>query len=153
MSKTYDNIGLRFRYPENWEIGEESASSFPLSVSLETPGGGFWSAQVFDTSDPHETTMEILKTMREEYKQLEADSVIETIDPHQLCGFDLHFYCLDLLVSASIRGVTLPGSHPRCLVVMYQAEDREFDRLQPVFAAILIDLLRNQQLAAASEEN
>jgi len=153
MSKLYDNIGLRFRYPENWTIGEESASEFPLSVSLETPNGGFWTAQVFDSGDPHEMTMEILKTMREVYKQVEADSTLEQIEPHELSGFDLHFYCLDLLVSASIRALTLPGIAKRSLVVMYQAEDREFDRLQPVFFAMLTDLLRNYPVEAASESS
>ncbi|MBM4005597.1 MAG: hypothetical protein FJ295_20300 [Planctomycetes bacterium] len=143
MSNQYDNLGLKFLFPENWTIAEELASGWPRSVTLLTPDGGFWVAQLHSDGNPHDLTMQALKAMRDEYKQLESDPVLESIAGRDIHGFDMRFYCLDLLVGSAVRGVSL-GRHDRwTLLVMYQAEDREFDRLQPVFEAIFSNLLAN----------
>ena len=146
MSKRYDNSGLRFLYPENWTISDETQGERLRSVSLQTPTGGFWIAQIHAESDPHQITLQVLKTMREEYEQVEAEPVVESLAGRDLVGFDMQFCCLDLLVGASVRSVPLgsKGSNGKLtLLVMYQAEDREYDRLKPVFEAMLMNLLEN----------
>ena len=48
--------------------------------------------------------------------------------------------CLDFLITAHVLEVPGPQGH---LAVLYQAESREFDRLQPVFDAISASLLQH----------
>ncbi len=154
MSKQYDNLGLKFLYPESWTVVDETASEWPRSVTLQTPDSGFWVAQVHNESDPHQLTLQVLKTMKAEYEDLEAEPAIECESAtHSLIGFDMQFYCLDLLVGAAVRSVSLDTSRKLSLLVMYQAEDREFERLQPVFAAMLLNLLANFEAASSAIPN
>ena len=152
MSKQYDNLGLKFLFPESWSITEESASGWPRSVSLSTPDGGFWVAQLHSEGDPRELTMQALQAMRDEYKQLESEPVLASIAGRDLHGFDMRFYCLDLLVGSAVRGVSLGPRGRWALLVMYQAEDREYDRLQPVFEAMISNLLANFDAATSVPE-
>lgn len=143
MTKRYDNLGLKFLYPETWNVTEEIGSTWPRSVTIQTPEGGFWMAQIHNDADPHRLTLQVLKAMREEYKDVEADSVLEQkAFGFELVGFDLQFYCLDLLIGAAIRGTLLGPNRKLTLIVMFQAEDREFERLQVVSDAMLTNLLQ-----------
>ena len=46
-----------------------------------------------------------LDAMRKEYEELDAEPVRETIAGHDLVGFDLNFFCLDLTNTACIRSL------------------------------------------------
>jgi hypothetical protein len=50
-----------------------------------------------------------------------------------LTGFDLNFYCLDLTNTAQVRTLATPAA---IYLILCQAEDREWNELAPVFAAI-----------------
>ena len=54
-----------------------------------------------------------------------------------MCGYDVHFFYLDFTNTAIIRGFR--HALASCLV-LYQAEDRDFAKLQPVFRAITTSL-------------
>jgi hypothetical protein len=71
--------------------------------------------------------------MREEYRELDAEPAAETIGGRGLTGFDLNFYCLDLTNTAQVRTLTAPAA---IYLLLCQAEDRDWDELAPVFAAI-----------------
>ena len=144
MSAVYKNLGVEFAYPENWQITDEQAQDWPRGVSLETPNGGFWWLQLHPPTNPRDLAAEVLNTMRLEYAELEAEPVTELIGETEVVGFDMHFYCLDLLVTAQARSLQL-GKFT--LLILSQAEDREFERLEPVFHAMLVSLLRNQARA------
>ena len=60
-------------------------------------------------------------------------SAAETVAGHVLSGADLNFYCLDLTNTARIRTLETPAA---VWLLLCQAEDREWDRIAPVFAAI-----------------
>ena len=51
----------------------------------------------------------------------------------RLAGWDLNFYCLDLTNTAQVRAVETPAA---TYLLLAQAEDREWDRVAPVFAAM-----------------
>lgn len=145
MSGTYDNLGVKFLYPETWTVTDEQSSGWPRSVSLQTPEGAFWALQVFNEGSPQALANQALETMREEYPQLEADPIIEQVEALDVVGFDMRFYYLDFVVVAQARALAWgPGT----LVLMCQAEDRDFDRLEPVFRAMLVSLLRQSALTA-----
>lgn len=119
---------------------EEQASEPPLGVTIECPGGGFWSLALYTAAvDPVELVSQACDAMRQEYETFEsarADSLIEGI---ATVGFEMNFYCLDLLVTARAQAFQIADT--TCLV-LYQAENREFDELEPVFGAITLSLLR-----------
>ena len=139
MPHTFDKLGVRFLYPDNWELTDEQGMESPYSVGLQTPQGGMWLLQIHSSGEPLELAAEALRTMREEYAELEADSLVERIEGHDAVGFEMRFYYLDFVVMAKIVSVKRGDLS---LVVLCQAEDRDYDQLEPIFKAVLISLLR-----------
>jgi hypothetical protein len=37
MPRTYEQHGIRFLYPDNWEVSDEQSLEPPYSVGLQTP--------------------------------------------------------------------------------------------------------------------
>jgi hypothetical protein len=134
MAAVLEKFGLRLPYPENWEVDDSPDPLWPESVSIQTPEGAFWSLSIHPpTSDLKRLVSVVLDTLRHEYDDVEVETVSETVADTRLQGFNLRFYCLDLLVQAQLRAFSAAG---RSYVVLCQGEDREFDRQAAVFAAI-----------------
>jgi len=81
-----------------------------------------------------------LDAMRKEYAGLEAEPVDETIAGHNLIGFDLNFFYLDLTNTAAIRSLRVEGT---TYTIFFQAEDGEYREIGLVFAAMTVSLLRS----------
>ena len=64
----------------------------------------------------------------------------ESVAGHDLVGYDLAFYCLDLTNTAHVRG--LRSAHTT-YTIYCQAEDREYEQLKRVFQAITVTLLNS----------
>jgi hypothetical protein len=138
----FESWGLRFDYPDNWSLDEQEALAGNRSVTVYSPSGGaFWSISVHPRSaDPVSMTKAATEAMKEEYDSLEAEWVEEQMANHQIVGYDLSFYCLDLTSSAVVRGIKTPHA---TYLVFWQAEDRDFARLADVFRAMTVSLLRH----------
>lgn len=140
MTAKYEKFGVQFIYPENWTVGEEELNEWPHGVTLETPGAGYWELQLYPSPlDPADLCAQVLEAMREQYPELEVESIAEEICDLPAVGYDLSFFCLDFLITSHVRCVS-KGAHTYLLI--YQAESREFDAQQRVFEAITISLLR-----------
>src|SRR3954454_15155476 len=88
----FDKVGIHFQYPENWTLDESEALGGQRSVALYTPGGGFWSVIVHPPGENVERLLEtVVKAMRKEYKELDAEPANETIAGQELGGYDLNF--------------------------------------------------------------
>lgn len=134
MPATYEKLGIRFDYPENWSVDEEEAQQTRSSVSVYSPGGAFWSIAIHPRSaDPQELTFAALKAMREVYNELDAEPRQGSIAGNDSQGFEMNFYCLDLTNTAVVESFR---AEEATYVVFWQAEDREYERLGPVFRAI-----------------
>ena len=72
--------------------------------------------------------------------------VEEEIEGTHSVGYDLLFYCLDFIVSSRVRSFSFEN---RTFVLLWQAEDKEFDEISPVFSAITTSLLNPSKRAAA----
>ncbi len=66
--------------------------------------------------------------------------VSQLISGHELVGYDLNFFYLDLTNTALIRCIRTDRA---TYAVFCQAEDREFDRVHAVFDAMTTSLLSN----------
>jgi len=71
--------------------------------------------------------------MRTEYQDLDSEPAGNEIAGHALTGLDINFYCLDLTNTAQVRTLETADS---IYLLICQAEDREWERISPVFAAI-----------------
>ncbi len=134
MPVEYKRSGIHFLYPENWKIAEDQLDKGIRSVTIQAPGGAFWSVDLH----PHERNSrtlaaQVLQTLRQEYGDLEAEPVQERIGGLEAAGYDMQFYCLDFIVSARLRSMCAPNG---TIILLCQAEDREFERLEPVFRAM-----------------
>jgi hypothetical protein len=140
MPAKYEKMGIAFQYPENWTLDEEDAVAGTPSVTVYSPGGGFWTVALHPRSaDPARLAQAAVTAMKEEYEGLETQAAQETMKDHELQGFDLNFFYLDLINTARIRTVRLRHA---TYSVFCQAEDREFERVERVFAAMTASLLQ-----------
>ena len=146
MPETFDQNGLRIIYPENWEVDENSTAEWPRSVSLQSPSSATWAVYMYETADllgsekdMQELAGEALAAMQENYEELEANAAIEEVLDETAIGYDLHFYCLDLLVRCQIRVMEMGEC---TYLFIAQGEDRDFGDNLPVFNAIRTSVLR-----------
>jgi len=138
MPGQYEKFGVKFLYPENWQIAAEGGDEWPKVVTVQSPDGAFLSLYIYEGSvDLRELVREAVDAMRQEYEDLEAEEVLHPTDGSDY-GYNLDFYYLDLVVSAQIRGALVPG---KAVVWQCQAESREFDKCELVFRAITTSLL------------
>lgn len=123
MIGIYDDNGIRFEYPNDWEVEVETEGG-KTTVALHAPDGVAFSLVAIDESGPEPSEMaeQALDAMREEYPDLDAVPVEEMIDGHPAIGFDLEFLSLDATNSCSIRCFRTPR---RTIFLMGQWSDLE----------------------------
>jgi hypothetical protein len=135
MPATFDEYGVRFMYPDNWEITERTGGEESVGVTLESPDGAFFSLNRYHRQNAPESLKEqVIGAMRAEYEEIEV-----VPDPHSVpsqgeAGCELNFFVLDLLVTARI--LIIPDRQD-LLLLQIQAENRQFDKQERVFEAML----------------
>lgn len=144
MPAVFDRLDIRFEYPENWKLEEDSAEVGKTStgqVIVSSPETAFWQL----SKHPQEVELEdlfdeALSTLRSLYDEIEAEPMRETLEQTDIEGFNVSFYCLDFTNTCWLRGFqTAEASY----LLLCQAEDREFQKTGPVFLAMLASVLRN----------
>lgn len=148
MPAEFHKLGLAFQYPENWTLDEQDALAGRESVTVVSPGGAFWSVSIHPPgTDPQKLAKAAVKAMREEYTDLEAEAVHDSIAGRPLVGYELNFYYLDLTNTAEIRCLAMEQA---TYSIFCQAEDREYAQARPVFLAMLHSLV--DHLAASQPQ-
>lgn len=141
MTAVFDKHELHFLYPENWTLVENEETDDFYEVSVESPEGNFWSVSVFSANTEKTALIQhcaaALDDQYEDFEQFEFNGEVGGVDA---IGFDSHFYCLDFLVTAKARAVSVGG---RTLNFYCQAESREFDNSEAVFDAMTLSLLKS----------
>ena len=139
MPAHFDSLDISFQYPDNWTLDDADARLGRRSVTVYSPGGAFWSVAIHDnTVDPTELADAVVEAIRQEYPHIEVEQAAETLAGHDLVGYDLAFYCLDLVSTAQVR--SLQSAHVS-YTVYCQAEDREYEQLKMVFQAMTVSFL------------
>lgn len=135
MPASYDRDELKFQYPDNWKIDEDPARGIPRTISVTAQNGAYWSAMIYELSSSSEEDLkrEYVRTLQREYEDFEFEPVEVVIGGERLDALDMQFYCLDFLVHSRLI-VRQIGKHR--VLIAWQAEDRDFDALEAVFAAI-----------------
>jgi hypothetical protein len=139
MPAEFNGLGISFQYPDNWTLDDSDAKLGRRSVTVYSPGGAFWSVAVSSgTADPKKLADAVVEAMRKEYPDIETEEAEETLAGHDLIGYDLAFYCLDLTNTAGVRCLAFANSS---YTIYCQAEDREYQRIGLVLKAMTISLL------------
>lgn len=133
----FDSHGVRFSYPDDWTLTHEHQGS-SLVVNLQTPGTAFWSLTLLPECPPVEEVLEAaIAAFEEEYDEVDVYRQETSLEELPTAACELDFVCLDLVSSAAIRSILLGDC---TALVMYQAEDREFEDLQADFDAVMSSL-------------
>jgi hypothetical protein len=133
MPATYEGFGLRFLYPENWQISEEQTDD-AWSVYVQSPGTGF--VQVIGhrgRPSVEEMLNSTIAALQEDYPDLEVEAVGERIAGRSVQGRDVRFISLDLITTCWLRCFRTPEA---TLMILCQVHDQEADQLEPVFRAL-----------------
>jgi len=129
----FERFGLAFDHPENWSIDVDEAEG-RQAVTVYAPAGGFWSVSGHASGGPAgELAAAVVREMREQYRELDSEEAADDVGGHRLHGFNMNFYCLDLTNTAQVRTLEIPGA---IYLFLCQAEDHDWERDAPVFAAM-----------------
>lgn len=123
MLGVYDDRGIRFEYPANWDL-EVTDEGKITTVSIQSPGGLAFALVTVDDScpAPAEVADQALLAMREEYPTLDVAPALETINGHNAVGHDVEFISLDMTNACAIRCFRTPR---RTVLVFGQWSDLE----------------------------
>src|SRR5260370_9709587 len=137
MVAQFDEGGIRFRYPENWRLERETTDS-GWTVTVQSPDTAFLLLSLNEdmpsTEDVAQTALEALRT---EYPDLEADECIDSVAGQPAIGHDIRFISLDLTNTCWTRSFY---SGQGTGLVMWEANDLELDKNEPVLRAICASL-------------
>src|SRR4051812_31239941 len=125
MTGTYDDHGIRFRYPADWSV-EVTDEDSVTTVALHAPDGLAFGLVTVDDSRPAPITVaeQALEAMREEYPALDASPAEESIGGHRAVGHDVEFISLDMTNACAIRCFR---TDRRTVLVFGQWSDLEAD--------------------------
>ncbi|MFM7108446.1 MAG: hypothetical protein ACKOZU_07600 [Planctomycetaceae bacterium] len=136
----FHRLGLDFSYPDSWSLDTEDAREGRVAVTVQAPEGGFWSVSGHAPGGrAADLVAAVVAEMRDEYRDLDAEPATDAVAGHVLSGVDLNFYFLDLTNTAQVRTLETPTA---VWLLLCQAEDREWDRVAPVFAAMTTSFVR-----------
>jgi hypothetical protein len=146
MTRIYQGLGLSFLYPENWNITEDTDDGKLVGFTLESPSSAFLTVTEYPwTVTPADALDQSYQILRSEYDDVEFEEIPPPINAEQhslsecIAG-DVRFYYLDLMVISRLIAFVM---NQRTYLVQIQAEDRDFDKLEMVFQAILISIFQS----------
>jgi hypothetical protein len=137
MIAQFDDGGVRFRYPENWQLEREDNET-GWTISLQSPETAFcmisFNEEMPTVDDMAEAA---LNALREEYPDLEADDCVEPLAGQPAVGHNIRFFSLDLTNTCWTRSFY---SARGTVLVFCQANDLELESNEPVLRAICASL-------------
>jgi hypothetical protein len=137
MVAEFNEAGIRFRYPENWQL-ERQETDEGWTVSVQSPDTAFLMLCLReDRPSTKRLAKAALKALQEEYKEVEADAWAETFAGHPAVGHDIRFFSLDLTNTCWTRSFQIAQG---TVLVMAQFNDLECDTNEPVLKAICASL-------------
>jgi len=137
MVAEFNEAGIRFRYPENWQLDRQENDE-GWTVSVQSPDTAFLMLCLrSDMPTTNELADAALEALKEDYDELEADDCIESLAGQPAVGHNIRFFSLDLTNTCWTRSFYSPQG---TVLVMCQINDLELDRNEPVLRAICASL-------------
>lgn len=140
MISRYQTPLISFAFPENWKLTPPDYEQLPQVISVESPEGSLWILHAFPPGNAADSLFDdVLDALKQNYEDFECDAVVTDLTPPPLQAMQADFFCLDFLVTA--RVMKFVGQRQITLVVVQQAESRQFEKTLPVFDAITTSLV------------
>ncbi|MGE3315614.1 MAG: hypothetical protein AB7O26_10900 [Planctomycetaceae bacterium] len=137
MSETYQSHGIRFEYPELWELSEQRGDN-ETTITVESPDTSFWSLSIFyGRTTPEEVLETAVSALQEAYEEVDVYPSKARIGEHQGGARDVEFVCYELINSAFLRAFETDDF---TALVYYQGTDHELVDSKPVLEAITASL-------------
>jgi hypothetical protein len=140
MPLTYNGLGVSVMYPDGWKIEEDATED--SSVSFESPLGAFLTVTRYPELDFSDAVEKAHQVMLAEYDEVESEEFSRTVAERKFDVTALRFVYLDFLIVAELFSFQFRGS---TYLVQIQGEDRDIEKLQPVFQAMLTSLFQNAE--------
>ena len=140
MPLHYNGLGVSVMYPDGWKIEEDGTEE--NSVSFESPLGAFLTITRYPELNFSDAVEKAHQVMLAEYDEVESEEFSRTIADHEFNVTALRFVYLDFLIVAELFSFLLGGS---TYLVQIQGEDRDVEKLQPVFQAMLTSLFQKAE--------
>lgn len=103
MQAHYQVAGLQFAYPADWQISEEQTAD-GLSVMVSSGGTAFCSFLLMpDRPDVRTVLKSALAAFDESYEEVDSEPVECRLASRPARGYDVDFYCFELLNAAWLR--------------------------------------------------
>ncbi len=133
MAAHFNEDGIQFLYPENWEIQREETET-GWTIAVQSPETALLVVSLdAEMPEMEEMALAALDALKEEYKDLEADECSDTVAGQPALGYNVRFFSLDLTNTGWIRSLYSGGG---TLLLMWQINDLESPRNEPVLRAI-----------------
>ena len=137
MPQLFHEDGIRFQYPDSWQLTREDAEN-GWTVSVQSPETAFFML-TFDQGmpDPDLVVETVLEALRADYPDLEAEDALESIAGQPALGHNITFFSLDLTNTAGTRCFYADTG---TILLMWQANDLELAQMELVFKAMCASL-------------
>jgi hypothetical protein len=137
MVKAFEEDGIRFQYPENWQLEREEADS-GWTVIVQSPNTSFLLIS-YNEDQPSADQMldSTLEGLREVYPDVEAYEEVDTLAGLPAVGHDIHFTSLDLTNTCWTRCFYTDAA---TVLIFWQATDADLEQTEPVLKAICASL-------------
>jgi hypothetical protein len=135
--KTFERSGIRFQYPDNWQLDVEDTGD-GWTVTLQSPETAFLLVSLRpDAEGATELADESLAALKAEYPEVDAEAAVGSLAGQPAVGHDIDFLTLDTAIICWTRCVETTAGP---LLVLCQTS--EYDRAQnePVLRAICASL-------------
>ena len=137
MVDEFAGNGVRFRYPELWELTEQQNED-GVAMTVSGPGTSFWTLQLFfDAPAPEHVISQAVEAFRGEYDEFDFYPVSGELCGRPASGGDVEFVCLELINSAFLRAVQ---TERFTALVLFQGTDTELEETRKTLDAITASL-------------
>lgn len=135
MPKKCDLLGTELIYPDNWELTGPVDDGESEGYIVESPSGMFFALNRYAGRTDYEHVLkQATLAMNEEYDEVESEIYKADDARANEAGLELQFYCSNLVITSRMLSLQLDSD---VLLVQMQAENRDFDKNELVFAAML----------------
>lgn len=139
----FDNFGVQFQYPENWEL-EEQADDQEAMISLQSPGTAFWSLTLYyERPEPDAVIDSAISAYSEEYEEHDIYPLEANLCQRETVGKEVEFVCLELVNKATVQSFLTDRF---TAVLITQSTDYEGDEIRKTLEAISMSLTCDENM-------
>ena len=131
--QVYETHGVRFEYPDGWEISVDEAED-QTAVTVEGPGTAFWTLSLISERPPAEEIIEsALQCFEDEYSNVDVYEVDDRICLLPTIARNLDVISLDLVSKVGLR---VCETDDFSIFTMYQFAETEAESTEQALQAI-----------------